>query len=252
MKGTVAQGTVAQGPVVHGAVSSIIQQELEAFVDPEKQRILPRFFKTGKGEYGEGDRFLGVTVPHIRQVAKRHRDASLEEIDALLQSPWHECRFCALVLLVDRFTRASAAEERARLYAFYLQRTDRINNWDLVDASAPRIVGGYLLDRSRDDLYRLADSPRLWDQRIAVVANWCLIRHGEYADLLALAEKLLHHPHDLMHKAIGWMLRELGKRDRDLLVQFLEKHRLEMPRTMLRYAIEKFSPEERANFLSRD
>ncbi|EJX02650.1 DNA alkylation repair enzyme [gut metagenome] len=251
MKKHVMKKSVMKGSVMKGPAFSVIQQELENFVDPEKQRILPRFFKTGKGEYGEGDRFLGVAVPHIREVAKRHRDASLEDIDALLQSPWHECRFCALVLLVDRFTRASAAEERAALYAFYLARTDRINNWDLVDASAPRIVGGYLLDRSREDLYRLADSPWLWDQRIAVVANWYLIRYGQYTDLLALAEKLLHHPHDLMHKAIGWMLRELGKRDRDLLVQFLEKHRLEMPRTMLRYAIEKFSPEERRYFLGK-
>lgn len=228
--------------------SEQISEELKQYIDPVKREYLPRFFKTGVGQYGEGDRFLGVVVPNTRLVAKLHREEPFEVMAELLQSEWHECRLCALLMLVERFKK-SDEKGKKEIYDFYLSQTARVNNWDLVDLSAPYIVGEYLKDKPREDLYRLADSSLLWDQRIAVVATATLIRNGQFIDTLRLAERLLHHPHDLMRKAIGWMLRELGKRDKDLLVQFLEKHCRVMPRTMLRYSIEKFSTEERAYFM---
>ncbi|MCD8092974.1 MAG: DNA alkylation repair protein [Bacteroides sp.] len=227
-----------------------IQRELEQYIDSVKREYLPRFFKTGKGQYGEGDKFLGVVVPNTRIVAKRHKDAPFEVMAALLQSEWHECRLCALLMLVERFKKSDEKGKKV-IYDFYLTQTARINNWDLVDLSAPGIVGEYLKDKPRQDLYRLADSPLLWDQRIAVVSTYTLIRNHDFIDILSLSERLLHHKHDLMHKAVGWMLREMGKRDKDLLVQFLEKHCTVMPRTMLRYAIEKFPEEERREFMKR-
>lgn len=230
--------------------ATVIRQELETYIDPIKREYLPRFFKTGKGQYGEGDRFLGVVVPNTRFVARKHREVPFEVVAELLQSEWHECRLCALLILVERFKK-SDEPMRKELYEFYLSQTARVNNWDLVDLSAPAIVGEYLLDKPREELYRLAASPLLWEQRIAVVSTITLIRNRDFIDILRLSELLLHHPHDLMQKAIGWMLREMGKRDPDLLVQFLEKWSKQMPRTMLRYSIEKFSPEERAYFMKR-
>ncbi len=230
--------------------AQLIQCELETYIDPVKREYLPKFFKTGKGQYGEGDRFLGIVVPHTRIVAKRYKDADYHTIDELLQSSWHECRLCALLILVERFKKANP-EERKRIYEFYLSNTHRVNNWDLVDLSAPTIVGLYLQDKPRTDLVRLANSSLLWDQRIAIVANWTLIRKDDYMDVLALSELLLHHPHDLMQKAIGWMLREVGKRNKDILVQFLDRHSTVMPRTMLRYSIEKFPEDERQYYLKR-
>lgn len=231
-------------------ISVQIQQELEAYIDPVKREYLPRFFKTGKGQYGEGDKFLGVVVPNTRQVAKQHKHEPFGVMATLLQSEWHECRLCALLMLVERFKK-SDEKGKKEIYDFYLSQTGRINNWDLVDLSAPGIVGEYLKDKLRKDLYRLADSPLLWDQRIAVVSTYTLIKNGDFIDILALSERLLHHKHDLMQKAVGWMLREMGKWDKDLLVQFLEKYCRTMPRTMLRYAIEKFPEEERKEFMKR-
>lgn len=230
--------------------SEEIQKELEAYIDPVKREYLPRFFKTGKGQYGEGDKFLGVVVPNTRIVAKRHKDEPFEVMAELLQSEWHECRLCALLMMVERFKKCDETERR-EIYQFYLLQTDRINNWDLVDLSAPYIVGEYLKDKSRDDLYRLAESPLLWEQRIAVVATATLIRNNDFIDILRLSERLLNHEHDLMRKAIGWMLREMGKRDKDLLLQFLDRFHKQMPRTMLRYAIEKMSEEERKHYMKR-
>lgn len=227
-----------------------IRKELETYIDPVKREYLPNFFKTGKGQYGEGDKFLGVVVPNTRLVAKKHKEEPFEVMAGLLQSEWHECRLCALLMLVERFKK-SAEKERKVIYDFYLMQTARINNWDLVDLSAPYIVGEYLKDKPREDLYRLADSTLLWDQRIAVVATVTLIRNNDFIDILRLAELLLHHPHDLMQKAIGWMLREMGKRDKDLLLQFLDKYALDMPRTMLRYSIEKLTEEERRHYMKR-
>ncbi|MDR0894291.1 MAG: DNA alkylation repair protein [Prevotellaceae bacterium] len=227
-----------------------IQQELEQYADPVKREFLPRFFKTGKGGYGEGDQFLGVVVPYTRLVAKRHKTEPFEVVAALLQSPWHECRLCALLMLVERFKKSSE-DERRQIVDLYLSQTARINNWDLVDLSAPGIIGEYLTDKPRDLLYRLSASDLLWEQRIAVVSTYTLIKRGELFDTIALAERLLHHKHDLMHKAVGWMLREVGKRDKGLLEQFLEKYNKRMPRTMLRYAIEKFPDEERKRWMAR-
>lgn len=246
-------GTLQNNPISTEEIADIaadIQRELETYADPVKREYLPRFFKTGKGEYGEGDKFLGVVVPNTRTVAKQHKDAPFAVMAELLQSQWHECRLCALLMLVERFKK-NGEKERKLIYDFYLSQTARINNWDLVDLSAPGIVGEYLKDKSRDDLYRLADGALLWEQRIAVVSTYTLIKNGDFTDILALSERLLHHPHDLMRKAVGWMLREMGKRDKDLLVQFLEKHSKVMPRTMLRYAIEKFPEEERKEFMKR-
>jgi len=202
--------------------ATVIRQELETYIDPIKREYLPRFFKTGKVQYGEGDRFLGVVVPNTRLVARKHREVPFEVVAELLRSEWHECRLCALLILVERFKK-SDEPMRKELYEFYLSQTARVNNWDLVDLSAPAIVGEYLLDKPREELYRLAASPLLWEQRIAVVSTITLIRNRDFIDILRLSELLLHHPHDLMQKAIGWMLREMGKRDPDLLVQFLEK-----------------------------
>ena len=227
-----------------------IQKELETYVDPVKREYLTGFFKTGKGQYGEGDKFLGVVVPNTRSVAKRHKDIPFEVMAELLQSEWHECRLCALLMMVERFKK-SDEKEREAIYRFYLSQTERINNWDLVDLSAPYIVGEYLRDKSRDDLYRLAESNLLWEQRIAVVATVTLIRNNDFTDILRLAELLLQHKHDLMQKAIGWMLREMGKKDRDLLLQFLDKYRMVMPRTMLRYSIEKLTEAERKYYMKR-
>ena len=227
-----------------------IQKELETYIDPVKREYLPGFFKTGKGQYGEGDRFLGIVVPATRLVAKKYKNAPFEVMAELLQSEWHECRLCALLMMVERFKK-SGGEEREAIYRFYLSQTERINNWDLVDLSAPYIVGEYLKDKSRDDLYRLAESTLLWDQRIAVVSTVTFIRNNDFIDILRLSELLLQHKHDLMRKAIGWMLREMGKRNKTLLLQFLDKYSKVMPRTMLRYSIEKLTDEERKLYMGR-
>lgn len=230
--------------------SNEIQKALEDYIDPVKREYLPNFFKTGKGQYGEGDRFLGVVVPNTRLVAKKYKNEPFDVMRQLLQSEWHECRLCALLMMVERFKK-SDEKDREEIYRFYLTQTARINNWDLVDLSAPYIVGEYLKDKPRGDLYRLADSTWLWDQRIAVVATATLIRNNDFIDILRLAERLLHHKHDLMQKAVGWMLREMGKRNRDLLIQFLDKFSREMPRTMLRYSIEKLTEEERKYYMQK-
>ena len=231
-------------------ITKIITSELQALSDDEKREIFPKFFKAGKGEYGEGDRFLGVTVPNIRVIAKLHKDISLDEIRDLMLSEWHEVRLCALLIMVEKSKKKDEAL-RQQLFELYLSQTDRINNWDLVDLSCRFIIGEYLLDKSRDILYQLAQSPLLWDNRIAIVSTYAFIRKGQLEDTYALSDLMMHHPHDLMHKAIGWMLREAGKRDSDRLYDYVMSHRADMPRTMLRYAIEKFSPAERSILMKR-
>lgn len=214
---------------------SKIFRALKEASDEEKKLVLPRFFKTGKGEYGEGDKFLGVIVPETRKVAKANKDASYELIEALLESEWHECRLCALLILIEKYKKIP--EEAVQ---FYLCHLKGINNWDLVDLSAPYILGDYLVNRNdRQILYTLAKSPDMWAQRIAIVSTLMLIRNGQYTDTIALAEQFLTTRHDLIQKATGWMLREVGKRDEPLLVSFLEANSERMPRTMFRYAIEK-------------
>ena len=231
-------------------LTKTITNELQALSDAEKREIFPKFFKAGKGEYGEGDRFLGVTVPNIRAIAKLHKDISIEEIRDLIQSEWHEVRLCALIIMVEKSKKKDEAL-RKELFNLYLSQTERINNWDLVDLSCRFIIGEYLLDKSRDILYQLAQSPLLWDNRIAIVSTYAFIRKGQLEDTYALSDLMMHHPHDLMHKAIGWMLREAGKRDPERLYDYVMSHRADMPRTMLRYAIEKFSPKERAILMKR-
>lgn len=228
-----------------------ILQSLRQHINAEKAIVLPRFFKTGKGEYGEGDRFLGVTVPNIRLVAKQYSNAPLEVASRLLDSEWHECRMCALLILVIQYKKATK-ELKQKIFDLYLSRTERINNWDLVDLSAPNIVGEHLyLCNDRTILYQLADSPLLWERRIAMVSTLTFIRRGEFNDTFSLADKLVDSRHDLMQKAVGWMLREMGKRDIALLRIFLNKHASTMPRTMLRYAIEKMEATERTEWMAK-
>lgn len=230
--------------------SETIINELKALATEEKRLFLPHFFKTGKGQYGEGDVFLGVVVPYTRKVAKAHRDATINDIEELLASEYHEARLCALLIMVLKFGKADETT-RQSLYNLYISHTDRINNWDLVDLSAPTIVGGYLQDKSRHKLYNMAESELLWDNRIAMVSTFAFIRNRDFDDTYSLALKMMNHPHDLMHKAIGWMLREAGKRDPEQLYDFVEGHHSQMPRTMLRYAIEKFSPLERTRLMRK-
>jgi len=225
-----------------------VQERLAALADPARARILAGFFKTGPGEYGEGDRFRGIPVPMQRRVARDFHGLPLREIDRLLRSPWHEDRLTALLILTLRFPRAAETEQR-EIYSFYLRRARRVNNWDLVDLTAPCIVGGWLVGRSIGPLRRLARSRDLWERRIAMVATFAFIRRGEFGAAEEIAETLLRDPHDLIHKAAGWMLREVGKRDRATLERFLDRHAATMPRTMLRYAIEKFSPARRQRYL---
>ena len=231
-------------------LTKTITNKLQALSNAEKREIFPRFFKAGKGEYGEGDRFLGVTVPNIRAIAKLHKDISIEEIRELIQSEWHEVRLCALIIMVEKSKKKDEALCK-ELFNLYLSQTKRINNWDLVDLSCRFIIGEYLLDKSRDILYQLAQSPLLWDNRIAIVSTYAFIRKGQLEDTYVLSDIMMHHPHDLMHKAIGWMLREAGKRNPERLYDYVMSHRADMPRTMLRYAIEKFSPKERAILMKR-
>lgn len=218
-----------------------IYEALSSRSDEEKKIVLPRFFKTGKGQYGEGDMFLGVTVPNIREVAIQFKDVGLDVVKELMRSQWHEMRMCALMILVNN----SKKEVTKEVFDFYLSQTRYINNWDLVDLSAPQIVGQYLLNKNRDVLYQMAESDLLWDNRIAIVSTLTFIRNNDLDDTYMLSLKMMFHKHDLMHKAIGWMLREAGKRDTERLYNFVSCHKTDMPRTMLRYAIEKFDVETR-------
>jgi 3-methyladenine DNA glycosylase AlkD len=224
---------------------------MESRSDPETAEILQRFFKTGPGEYGEGDRFRGIRVPAIRKVAKEFREMPFSEMETLLESEFHEDRMLAVILMVERFRRADADVQR-RIYDRYLARSDRINNWDLVDVSAEHIVGGFLWSQTdRTVLDRLAHSDWMWDRRIAIVSTFHFIRRDQFDDTLRIAEALLADPEDLLHKAAGWMLREVGKRDIPALEAFLDRHLSDMPRTMLRYAIEKFPEPKRKAYLRR-
>lgn len=230
--------------------ADFILSELRSVGSAEKAVHLSRFFKTAPGQYGEGDLFLGVVVPQTRSIAKENKTAPLEELQKLLNSPWHEARLCALLILVLRYKdRKTTLEDRDNIYRFYLKNTHRCNNWDLVDLSCRDIVGEYLVDKDRSPLYRLAESDNLWEQRIAVVSTWAFIRRSDFTDILTLAEYFITHKHDLMHKAVGWMLREVGKRDRDTLTDFLERFATRLPRTSLRYAIEHYPEDQRQYFL---
>lgn len=225
-----------------------IKKALRRKADKEKAAFFPRFFKAGRGEYAEGDIFIGVTVPDIRSIVKKYNGLPLSDTLTLLKDPIHEVRLTGVLLLVQRFQKGDASEKK-KVFDAYIKNVKYINNWDLVDASAPYIVGAYLFDKKRSLLHKLAASNHLWKQRIAMISTMYFIRKGDLKDALRIAEKLLSHEHDLIHKASGWMLREIGKKDEKLLVQFLEKHGQKMPRTMLRYAIEKFPEEKRLQYL---
>jgi len=226
-----------------------VKRALRKVANPTKARFAQRFFKTGKGEYAEGDRFLGITVPSVRAIAAGFRELPLAEVTMLLRSPWHEERLLALVLLVYQFERGGPAVQE-KIYRLYLRSSRYINNWDLVDSSAPQIVGRYLEKRSRAVLYRLALSRNLWERRIAILATFHFIRRQEFGPTLKIAKTLLTDEHDLIHKAVGWMLREVGKRDQAVEESFLRQYSKVMPRTMLRYAIEKFPPRLRKHYLA--
>ena len=228
-----------------------IRSELRALKDPVLARHSLRFFKTGPGEYGEGDRFLGIKVPDIRKVVKKHRQASLNEVLKLLHSEFHEERLAALLVLVDRYQRGDENTKTA-IFRIYLDHTAYINNWDLIDLTAPHIVGEYLFRRTGSLLKKLARSESLWERRIAILATFYFIRQGEDRETLRIAKLLLHDHHDLIHKAVGWMLREAGKRcSMENECRFLDSHASSMPRTMLRYAIERFPEDLRLRYMNK-
>lgn len=229
---------------------SDLQKDLQKAANPSKAAALSRYFKTGHGQYGEGDVFLGITVPLQREIAKNYFGLTLEEIDALLTDPIHEYRLSALFILTTQYKKADR-RKKEQIFNFYLAHTQHINNWDLIDSSAPNIVGDYLLDTSRDILYELARSTRIWEKRIAIIATYRFIRENQFDDTLKIAEILLHDSHDLIQKAVGWMLREVGNRNRAIEEAFLETHYSKMPRTMLRYAIEKFDQSKRDYYMRR-
>src|SRR5919112_5817221 len=230
-----------------------VREELKNMADPDKAAILQRFFKTGPGQYGEGDIFIGVMVPQSRLVAKKFSQLPLGEVRRLLYSRIHEERLVALLILAWRYSSSSSSrEEKEEIVKFYLDNIKQVNNWDLVDLSAPNILGAHLLvdntDNRRSLLYRLAGSETVWERRIAIVATHHFIRNGDFSDTLKIAEMLLQDRHELIHKAAGWMLREVGKRDAAAEETFLEKHYSLMPRTMLRYAIERMPESKRQRY----
>ncbi|MDP3987762.1 MAG: DNA alkylation repair protein [Candidatus Levybacteria bacterium] len=231
--------------------SESVKKDLQKLSDPKKAKILSRFFKTGKGQYGEGDIFLGIPVPNQRRVAKRYVNLPLNELEKLLNSKIHEHRLTALLILVDKYKKTRLDSARQEIFDFYLKNTKNINNWDLVDLSAPNIVGNFLLNSNRNVLYKLANSKNLWEKRIAVLATYAFIKNNQFEDTLKISQILLKDKHDLMHKAVGWMLREVGKRNQEIEEEFLKKYYKQMPRAMLRYAIEKFSEEKRRFYLKK-
>jgi 3-methyladenine DNA glycosylase AlkD len=226
-----------------------LMNEFEALKQPGRAKNLKHFFKTGPGEYGEGDVFLGIQVPVLRNLAKKYNFLNFDDLKKLLMSSIHEHRLTALLILVLCYQRSKILEQRQAIYQFYIEQMTRINNWDLVDLTAPYIVGHYLYDKDRTILKDWAKSKSLWVRRIAVVSTIYFIRKNEFKETLIIAKQLLKDSHDLIHKAVGWMLREVGKRDLNIEERFLKKHYRDMPRTMLRYAIEKFDEEKRKYYL---
>lgn len=225
-----------------------IRKTLKEFENKKKARKLQRFFKTGPGEYGEGDIFLGIKVPVLRNIAKKYKGISLPDIEKMLHSPIHEERFLSLVLLTQAFARSNEREKK-KLYEFYLENTEYINNWDLVDTSAEHIIGTFLRDKSKKPLHFLARSRSLWERRIAIISTFNFIKQNDFDETLKIAKMLVEDKEDLIHKAVGWMLREVGKRDLQAEEIFLEEHYNKMPRVMLRYAIEKFTEAKRKKYL---
>ena len=232
--------------------ASLALIDLKAFTKKGRVSDLLRFYKTAPGEYGEGDLFLGGTVPQTRSVAKKHQNLELKEVEKLFDSPFHEARLCAAIILNNQLSKAKAPQDRKKLFDFYMKqvRTERVNNWDIVDVSAPW-MGAYLteVEDPMPLLIKLAKSKSLWQRRVSMILTFALIRKGDLQPTITIAKSLLKDDQDLIHKAVGWMLRELGKRDVMLLRRFLKEHSHEMPRTMLRYAIEKLPERERKQWL---
>jgi 3-methyladenine DNA glycosylase AlkD len=226
-----------------------ISKRLQKMGNKEDARFLQGFFKTGVGQYGEGDIFLGIRVPELRKLSKEYKNLPLKEILPLMKSPYHEERLFALILFANAFVKSDEALQK-KIYDLYLANTRYINNWDLVDLSAPNIVGAFLLTKSRKPIYQLAKSKSLWERRIAVLATFYFIKNNQFDDSLKIAGILLQDKEDLIHKAVGWMLREVGKRDIVCAESFLQKHCRVMPRTMLRYAIERFTPAKRRKYMN--
>lgn len=235
-------------PIAPTSTHRHAHKALMALANPMKAAVTAGFFKTGKGQYAQGDRFLGVTSPEITKLARQFHHLGLEDCERLLQSAYNEERALSLTILSGLYVRGDDATKN-KVYRLYLKNRHRVNNWNLVDGSAPNILGTHLLARDRSLLYELAQSPSLWDRRIAIVATLTFIRVENFSDTLKLSELLLADKHDLMHKACGWMLREVGKRNQPVLEKFLKRHYRVMPRTMLRYAIERFSSERRSAYL---
>lgn len=227
-----------------------VLNELKSLADSEQAVHLRRFFKTGKGQYGEGDVFLGIKVPVTRSVAKKYyNNLSLDDIQKLLANPYHEVRLLALLVMVFKYEKTDLKNE---IFEIYLKNVDFINNWDLVDLSAPKIVGHYIHEHKiYDDIYNLANVDHLWSNRVAVVSQYYSIKRSDFSLILELSEKFLTHEHDLMHKAVGWMLREMGKVDETPLYEFLDEHYKVMPRTMLRYSLEKLSEDKRKHYMKK-
>ncbi|TGM74612.1 DNA alkylation repair protein [Leptospira bouyouniensis] len=226
-------------------------EELKKLKDPKKAKFFPRFFKSGPGEYGEGDVFLGITVPNQRIIAKKYAHSlDLKDLQILMTSPYHEVRLTTLLILVHQYQTKNIEEsKKEKIVKFYLNNTKYINNWDLVDASADKILGEYYFEKDKSFITKLRNSNDLWENRIAILTTFYWIRKGLFTETISLCEYFLNHPHDLIHKATGWMLREIGKRDLEILKKFLKSHVTQMPRTMLRYAIEKLPPKERRKWL---
>lgn len=231
------------------AKANEVRKKLREAASPAKAKVLTRFFKTGPGEYGEGDCFLGVTVPKTRKIVQSTKNISLTETQKLLCSSIHEERLAALFFLVREFQKAKDEKSRALVYRTYIRNLKHVNNWDLVDGSAPYIVGGFLLKKNKAQLYKWAKSKDLWKRRISIISTFAFIRKAQFQDTLKISRILLKDSHDLIHKAVGWMLREVGKKDLSSLESFLNQHYRDMPRTMLRYAIERLPEKKRKAYL---
>ena len=227
-----------------------LKKDLENLKDLKKAKILQRFFKTGKGEYGEGDIFLGIPVPKQRKIAKKYSNITLSNIQSLFGSKIHEYRLVGLLVLIFKY-KESSVKDKEKIFNFYLKNTKNINNWDLVDLSAPNIIGEYTyLKKDSRVLFTLAKSNNLWEKRIAMISTYAFIKKQEFNEAFKIAEILVYDKHDLIHKVVGWMLREIGKRNQDIEEEFLKKYAYNMPRTMLRYAIEKFDKKKRKYYLT--
>ncbi len=229
-----------------------LRKEMEECSNEEKAKLYQRFFKTGPGQYGEGDVFMGLTMPETRAISSKYTEMPIEEVQELLNSEIHEHRMSALLIVIQKYRKANK-EEKRKLYEFYLKNMSRINNWDLIDVTASHVVGDFLFNNKEEKemLYKLAKSNDLWEKRISVISTFRFIKENEFEDSINISEILLNDKHDLIHKAVGWMLREIGKKDQEIEEEFLRKYHKTMPRTMLRYSLEKFTKDKKDFYMGR-